>query len=102
MVVTPEGDLYPCHQFVGNKAFRMGDIWNGIEREDIREKFAACSVYTKPECSDCFARYYCSGGCAANAFNYTGDISGAYKIGCVLQKKRVECALMIKAALADD
>jgi len=102
MAVTPEGDLYPCHQFVGNKDFRMGDVWHGVEREDIREKFAACNVYSKPECSECFARYYCSGGCAANAYNWSGDISGVYDIGCVLQKKRVECALMIKAAHADN
>ena len=101
LAVTPEGDLYPCHQFVGTDGFKMGTVFDGIERNDIREEFAKCNVYTKKECSGCFARFYCSGGCAANAYNFSGDINGTYEIGCALQKKRVECALMIKAALAD-
>ena len=100
LAVTPWGDLYPCHQFVGNEEFLMGNVDEGVTRTDIRDSFAACNVFSKPECADCFARYYCSGGCAANAWNFTGDVNGNYAIGCELQKKRIECAIMIKAALA--
>ena len=101
LAVTPWGDLYPCHQFVGNEEFLMGNVDEGVTRTDLRESFAACNVYSKPECADCFARYYCSGGCAANAWNFTGDVNGNYAIGCELQKKRIECAIMLKAALSD-
>lgn len=101
LAVTPEGELYPCHQFVGIEGFSMGNIFEGIKNDPLRDRFAACNVYSKPACSDCFARFYCSGGCAANAYNFSGDINGNYEIGCALQKKRVECALMIKAALAE-
>ncbi|MCR5093504.1 MAG: thioether cross-link-forming SCIFF peptide maturase [Lachnospiraceae bacterium] len=100
--VTPSGDLYPCHQFVGNEAFVMGNVFTGITRQDIREKFLASNVYTREECRSCFARYYCSGGCAANAWNFGGDINANYPIGCALQKKRIECAIMLKAALSGD
>ena len=96
--VTPAGELYPCHQFVGNTPFIMGNVFDGITRDDIREQFAASNVYTREECTKCFARYYCSGGCAANAWNFNGDINTVYETGCVLQRKRIECAIMIKAA----
>ena len=101
LAVTPWGDLYPCHQFVGEEEFLLGNVDEGITHPEICEKFGRCNVYAKPECRDCFARFYCSGGCAANASHFTGDITGNYKIGCELQRKRVECAIMIKAALAD-
>ncbi len=102
LAVTPWGDLYPCHQFVGQEEFLMGNVEEGIIRTDIRDKFKACNVYAKDQCRDCFAKFYCSGGCAANAYNNSGDINGAYELGCELQRKRVECAIMIKAALADE
>ena len=99
--VTPWGDLYPCHQFVGNEDFIMGNVFDGITRPDIRDMFKKSNVYSRPECQKCFARYYCSGGCAANAYNFNGDINATYKHGCELQRKRIECAIMIKAALAE-
>ena len=80
----------------------MGDVFHGIQRTDIREEFAHCNVYTKEKCQDCFARFYCSGGCAANSYNFHGTIQDAYDIGCDLQRKRVECAIMLKAAMADE
>lgn len=98
LAVTPWGDLYPCHQFVGNEEFLMGNVFDGIKRMDIRDEFKTCNVYAKPKCKDCFARFYCSGGCAANSFNFHGNINDAYDIGCDLQRKRIECAIMIKAA----
>ena len=101
LAVTPWGDLYPCHQFVGQKEFLLGNVDEGIVREDIVETFKCCNVYAKPKCRDCFARYYCSGGCAANAWNFHHSITDTYEIGCELERKRVECAIMIKAALAD-
>ena len=96
MAVTPTGELYPCHQFVGNKDYLMGDIWQGVTRTDIRDKFKKCNAYSRKECEECWARLYCSGGCAANAFNATGDINGVYPYGCDLFKKRIECAIMLK------
>ncbi len=102
LAVTPWGDLYPCHQFVGQEEFLMGNVEEGVIRTDIRDKFKACNVYAKDQCRDCFAKFYCSGGCAANAYNNSGDINGSYELGCELQRKRVECAIMIKAALADE
>ncbi|MCR5676276.1 MAG: thioether cross-link-forming SCIFF peptide maturase [Lachnospiraceae bacterium] len=99
--VTPWGDLYPCHQFVGNEKFIMGNVRDGITRQDIREEFLASNVYTRDACRQCFARYYCSGGCAANAWNFNGDINTVYREGCDLQRKRIECAIMIRAALAE-
>ncbi len=100
--VTPWGDLYPCHQFVGEEGFCIGNVEEGITRPDIVDEFKLCNVYAKPKCKDCFARFYCSGGCAANAYKFHGNILDAYDIGCELQKKRIECAIMIKAALADE
>lgn len=96
LAVTPTGELYPCHQFVGNKDFLMGDIWQGVKRTDIRDKFKRCNAYSRKECEGCWARLYCSGGCAANAYNATGDINGTYEYGCDLFKKRIECAIMLK------
>lgn len=100
LAVTPLGGLYPCHQFVGNETFCMGNVKEGITNEAIRDELKNCNVYTKEACQDCFAKFYCSGGCAANSYNFHGDIQKAYEIGCALQKKRVECAIMIKAAEA--
>ena len=102
LAVTPWGDFYPCHQFVGQEEFLMGNVEEGIVRTDIRDTFKACNVYAKEQCRDCFAKFYCSGGCAANAYHFSGSIDGAYDLGCELQRKRVECAIMIKAALADE
>lgn len=101
LAVTPWGDFYPCHQFVGEEEFLMGNVDEGITRPQIREEFKGCNVYTKDDCKDCFARFYCSGGCAANAYHFQKDVKGSYEIGCELQRKRVECAIMIKAALAE-
>ena len=102
LAVTPWGDLYPCHQFVGNEEFLLGNVQDGILRPDLVDKFKQCSVYSREKCRKCFARFYCSGGCAANAYHSHGDINSVYELGCELQKKRVECAIMIKAALADE
>ncbi len=101
LAVTPWGDLYPCHQFVGEEKFLLGNVDEGVVRTDIVDTFKCSNVYTKPKCQKCFARYYCSGGCAANSYHFHGTINDAYDIGCELQRKRVECAIMIKAALAD-
>ena len=95
MAVTPWGDLYPCHQFVGEEKFKLGDIWTGVTNHEIQDQFAACNVYARPECRECWARLYCSGGCAANAYHATGKITGTYPYGCDLFKKRMECALML-------
>ncbi len=102
LAVTPWGDLYPCHQFVGNEDFLMGNVFDGITRSQIQDEFKLCNVYAKKECKDCFAKFYCSGGCAANAYHLSGDINGVYDIGCQLQRKRVECAIMIKTAIAEE
>lgn len=96
MAVTPWGDLYPCHQFVGEEKFRLGDIYNGVTNPDVQADFAACNVYAREECRDCWARLYCSGGCAANAFHATGSVRGVYRAGCELFKKRMECAIMVE------
>lgn len=102
LAVTPEGDLYPCHQFVGQEEFKIGTVFDGIQNTELREEFANCNVYTKPECKKCWAKFYCSGGCMANANNYGGSIMNTYDIGCKLQRKRIECAIMIKAKLMLD
>ena len=100
LAVTPWGDFYPCHQFVGQEKFLMGNVDTGITNKDIVDEFKCCNVYAKDACKKCFAKFYCSGGCAANAYNFTGSINGTYDVGCELQRKRVECAIMIKAAQA--
>ncbi|MEY8304658.1 thioether cross-link-forming SCIFF peptide maturase [Anaerosalibacter bizertensis] len=101
MAVTPEGDLYPCHQFVGNDDFKLGDVFNGVINSDIREKFKQSNVFSKEECKTCWARFYCSGGCHANAYNTNKDITKPYKIGCEMEKKRIECAISILANLEE-
>jgi len=103
MAVTPWGDLYPCHQFVGEEKFKLGDIWQGVTNNQVCSEFASCNVYARPECRDCWARLYCSGGCAANAYHSTGSVKGVYRYGCELFKKRMECAIMaaIDAQLED-
>lgn len=100
MAVTPWGDLYPCHQFVGDEKYLMGNIWDGVTNENIRDEFRKCNVYSRRECDDCWARLYCSGGCAANAYHATGSITGVYEYGCRLFRKRMECAIMMKVAEA--
>lgn len=101
LAVTPWGDLYPCHQFVGTEEFLMGNVFDGITKTEIRDDFKLCNVYAKDKCRDCFARFYCSGGCAANSYKFHGNVNDAYDIGCDLQRKRVECAVMLKAAEAE-
>ena len=98
MAVTPWGDLYPCHQFVGEERFKLGDIWNGVTNKEVQGEFAACNVYAHPECRDCWAKLYCSGGCAANAYHATGSVTGVYEDGCKLFRKRMECAIMVAIA----
>ncbi len=101
LAVTPWGDLYPCHQFVGQEEFLMGNVEDGIIKPEIADDFRSCNVYSKEKCRDCFAKFYCSGGCMANAYHFHGTIHDTYDIGCKMQRKRVECAIMIKAALAE-
>ncbi len=96
MAVTPWGDLYPCHQFVGDEKFKLGDIWQGVTNKEIQNEFKDCNVYSHPECSDCWAKLYCSGGCAANAYHATGSIRGVYESGCELFRKRMECAIFLE------
>ena len=96
MAVTPWGDLYPCHQFVGDEKFKLGDIYNGVTNKETQCEFAACNVYARPDCRDCWAKLYCSGGCAANAYHSTGSVTGVYKYGCELFRKRMECAIMVE------
>ena len=98
MAVTPWGDLYPCHQFVGEEKWKLGDIWQGVTNTGLRERFRGCNAYAREECGDCWARLWCSGGCAANAYHASGDIRGVYPAGCELFKKRIECAIMMKVA----
>ncbi|MBQ1250128.1 MAG: thioether cross-link-forming SCIFF peptide maturase, partial [Clostridia bacterium] len=98
MAVTPWGELFPCHQFVGDEKYSMGNIWDGVTNEAVRDQFKNCNVYARPECKDCWAKLYCSGGCAANAYHATGSINGIYEYGCQLFKKRMECAVMMQVA----
>ena len=97
MAVTPWGDLYPCHQFVGEEQFRLGNVWEGVTNPAVQQEFADCNVYARPECRDCWAKLYCSGGCAANAYHATGTVRGVYAYGCELFRKRMECAIMLEA-----
>lgn len=102
VAVTPWGDLYPCHQFVGDENYLLGNVFDGITNEEVRSRFKMCNIYTRPQCNDCFARLYCSGGCSANSYHATGSIEGIYELGCKLHRKRVECAIMMKVALAEE
>lgn len=101
VAITPEGDIFPCHQFVGDDSWKMGNVLDGSLNQDMKHLFALTNIYTKPECKNCWAKFYCSGGCNANSWQYEGDIHKAHKIACDLEKKRLECAIMIKAAEAD-
>lgn len=102
LAVTPSGELYPCHQFVGDEKFLLGNIWDGIINKQVLEQFENCNVYSHKECKDCFAKLYCSGGCAANAYHTTGSVNGIYEFGCELHRKRIECAIMLKVAEAEE
>ena len=102
MAVTPWGDLYPCHQFVGEEAFRLGDVWQGVTNAPVQEEFAACNVYAREACRDCWAKLYCAGGCAANAYHATGSVRGVYENGCKLFRKRMECAIWLEACRTVD
>ena len=98
MAVTPWGDLFPCHQFVGEERFKLGNVFDGVDNLEIQKEFFDCNVYARPECRDCWAKLYCSGGCAANAYHATGSVKGVYKYGCELFRKRMECAIMLEVA----
>ena len=98
MAVTPWGDLYPCHQFVGDEKYKLGDIYSGITNKELQDKFRECNAYSREDCKNCWAKLYCAGGCAANSYHATGDITGIYKYGCELFKKRIECAIMMQIA----
>ena len=102
MAVTPSGELFPCHQFVGDDKFKLGNIYDGVTNPEVLEQFKECNVYSHKECRDCFAKLYCSGGCAANAYHTTGSVNGVYDFGCKLHKKRIECAIMLKVAEAEE
>ena len=102
MAVTPWGELFPCHQFVGDPKYSLGNIFDGVKNTKIQDEFRSCNAYARPECKDCWARLYCSGGCAANSYHATGSISGVYKYGCELFKKRIECAVMMQVAEAEE
>ena len=102
LAVTPWGELFPCHQFVGDSRYSMGNVWDGVTNTALRDQFKLCNAYTRKECQSCWARLYCSGGCAANAYHATGSINGVYDYGCQLFRKRIECAIMIQAALAEE
>ena len=102
MAVTPWGELYPCHQFVGDEKYSLGNVFDGIKNTEVQDEFRSCNAYARPECNDCWARLYCSGGCAANSYHSTGSISGVYKYGCELFKKRIECAVMMQVAEDDE
>ncbi len=102
MAVTPWGDLYPCHQFVGDQKYLLGNIWDGVTNTEIQDEFRHCNAYSRPDCKDCWARLYCSGGCAANSYHATGSVGGGYKYGCELFKKRIECAVMMQVAESED
>ncbi|MBQ4232220.1 MAG: thioether cross-link-forming SCIFF peptide maturase, partial [Lachnospiraceae bacterium] len=102
LAVTPWGDLYPCHQFVGEDGFAIGNVFDGITNTDLRDEFKLCNVYARDKCKNCFARFYCSGGCSANSYKFHNTITDVYEVGCELERKRVECAIMIKAAMAEE
>ena len=102
MAVTPWGELYPCHQFVGDPKYSLGNVWTGVTRKEVQDEFRSCNAYARKECRDCWAKLYCSGGCAANSYHATGSINGVYEYGCELFKKRIECAIMIKVAESEE
>ena len=97
VAIAPNGDIYPCHQFVGIEDYKLGSLYDGSFNDELKNVFAAAHVYSKPECKKCWAKFYCSGGCNANNYIYAGDIHNAYKLSCEIQKKRLECAILMKA-----
>ncbi|MBE6685740.1 MAG: thioether cross-link-forming SCIFF peptide maturase [Ruminococcaceae bacterium] len=102
MAVTPWGELFPCHQFVGDEKYSLGNVWEGVTNKEVQDQFRCCNAYSREECKDCWARLYCSGGCAANSYHATGSIGGVYKYGCELFKKRIECAVMMQVAESEE
>ncbi|MBO5409981.1 MAG: thioether cross-link-forming SCIFF peptide maturase, partial [Clostridia bacterium] len=102
MAVTPWGELYPCHQFVGDSKYSLGNVWDGVTNTEVQDEFRSCNAYARPDCKDCWAKLYCSGGCAANSYHSTGSISGVYRYGCELFKKRIECAVMMQVAESEE
>ncbi len=96
VAITPDGDIYPCHQFVGEESYKMGNVDDGTFDNAMKQDFSRAHVYQKPDCQKCWAKFYCSGGCNANNYQYMGDIRRAYKITCEIEKKRVECAIALK------
>ncbi|AOT72820.1 thioether cross-link-forming SCIFF peptide maturase [Geosporobacter ferrireducens] len=102
LAITPEGDIYPCHQFVGNEHFKMGNILDEQFNREVQTEFGNAHIYNKPQCRECWAKFYCSGGCHANAYNFYQDVNRPYEIGCEMEKKRIECALMIQAKLLSE
>ncbi len=98
VAVTPTGDIYPCHQFVGDSKYLLGNIYDGISNTEVQNEFKLCNAYARKDCDDCWAKLYCSGGCAANSYHATGKITGIYEYGCELFKKRIECAVMLQIA----
>ena len=102
MAVTPWGELFPCHQFVGDPKYSLGNIWDGVTNTAVQDEFRSCNAYARLECKDCWAKLYCSGGCAANAYHATGSIGGIYEYGCELFKKRIECAVMMQVAESEE
>ena len=97
VAITPQGEVYPCHQFVGKEEYKLGSIWDDTYDAELGKKFKKAHIYNKPKCKDCWARFYCSGGCQANNVNFNGDMNIPYEIGCKMQKKRIECAIALKA-----
>ncbi|MBE6047977.1 MAG: SPASM domain-containing protein, partial [Clostridium sp.] len=97
VAITPQGEVYPCHQFVGKEEFKLGDIYEDTFDTELSKKFKKAHIYNKPKCRECWARFYCSGGCQANNFNFNGDMNIPYEVGCKMQKKRIECAIALKA-----
>ena len=101
VAITPDGDVYPCHQFVGHEEWKMGNVFDLSINKEMKDNFARATVYHKPKCQECWAKFYCSGGCNANNWQYMGDVLDSFDLACEMEKKRLECAIMIQAALAD-
>ena len=100
VAITPEGDIYPCHQFVGNEEYKLGSVQDGSFDEALSRRFAALNIYTREECAQCWARFYCSGGCSASNLLVNGNIEHPHKVGCELERKRLECAIALRALAA--
>ncbi len=100
VAITPEGDIYPCHQFVGNEDYKLGSLYDGTFDKELSGRFAGLNIYTREECRDCWARFYCSGGCSASNLLVNGDIKKPHRVGCELERKRLECAIALRAIAA--